>query len=81
LCIDSIFLNKAIPWENRIRKAGKDDVSSRILFLISQPSHRIWKKAGMFCVALPHGRDEKVQQQHSSRRKTELTAADLQLHS
>jgi hypothetical protein len=46
-----------------------------------QPSHRIWKKAGMFRVALPHGRDEKVQQKHSSHRQAESAAADLQLHS
>jgi hypothetical protein len=48
---------------------------------IAQASHRIWEKAGMFCVALPHGRDEKTQLEHSSRRESELAAADLQLHS
>ena len=48
---------------------------------VSQPSHRILKKAGMFRVALPHSRDEKTQQQHSSRCQAELAAADLQLHS
>jgi hypothetical protein len=35
----------------------------------------------MFRVALPHGRDEKLQPKHSSRRQAELVAADLQLHS
>jgi hypothetical protein len=40
-----------------------------------------FEKAGMFCVVLPHGRDEKKQQEHSSRCKGELAAADLQLRS
>jgi len=39
------------------------------------------RKSWNILLALPHGRDEKLQQEHSSRRKTELAAADLQLHS
>jgi hypothetical protein len=41
----------------------------------------IEEKAGTICFALPHGRDEKTQHQHSSRRKAEPAAANLQLHS
>jgi hypothetical protein len=67
------WISNKKEWISYRTKSGDGyDVS------FSQPSHRILEKAGMFCVALPHGRDEKVQQLHSSGFKTESAAADLQ---